>query len=145
MKSVILADIAYYFHIFIVLFVLFIPFTNTVCLLLIHFVFCVCLLVHWGLNENICALSVIEAHFRGIDRTGTFTHSLIAPVYDIGTTEWSDICYILTIVLMYISLYKIISSDRWELFITMLKKVYHSKSNLNIIEYLKCLKPLLSC
>ena len=106
MKSVILADIAYYFHICIILFVLLIPFTNTVCLLLIHFLFCVCLLVHWGLNENICALSVIEAHFRGIDREITFTHSLIAPVYDIGGTEWSDICYILTIVLMYISLYK---------------------------------------
>ena len=143
MQSIILANLIYVFHTLVILFILIVPFTNIVPLLVIHFVFAICLLVHWGLNENICALSVMESYLRGVERKSTFTHSFIAPIYDISDTEWGDLCTIVTIVLMFLSLYKIITSDRWTESMQLCKKVYNSESNYNIIEYLKCFIPLL--
>ena len=143
MSSILLANIIYIFHILVILFVLLAPFTNIVSLLVLHFVFSLCLLVHWNLNENICALSVFESYLRGMDRQTTFTHSFIAPIYDIGSSEWGELCTLITIVMLFISLYKIIISDRWKETIQLCKNVYKSQNSLNLIEYIKCFLPLL--
>jgi uncharacterized membrane protein len=142
MKSPLLANIIHCFHILIVLFILIIPFTNMIGLLVVHVAFSLCLLVHWHTNENICALSVLEAYVRGVDRQTTFTHSFIAPIYDISSSNWSHICIILTIVLMYISFYKILTSKKLALSIKLCKQISKNPNTNTFIEYVKCFKPL---
>lgn len=95
------------------------------------------------MNENICALSMFESYVRGVDRHTTFTHSLIAPIYDISSSDWSNMVTILTIILMYISFYKIITSKQLALSIELCKQVSKTSDN-KFIEYLNCFKPLFS-
>jgi hypothetical protein len=109
-----LADIVYVFHILVVLFVLIAPFLNIPYFLILHFTFCVSLLVHWWGNSNVCSLSVIESKLRGLNYTESFTHKFVAPIYDISKTTWSRTCYIMTILLLSISAYKIYQSPKWK-------------------------------
>ena len=142
MRSPILANIIHGFHLLIILFILIIPFTNIISLLVVHVAFSLCLLVHWHMNENICALSVLESYLRGVDRNTTFTHSFIAPVYDISSSDWSDVCTILTIVLMYISFYKIMTSEKFILSMNLCKQISKTQDKNTFLEYIKCFKPL---
>jgi hypothetical protein len=106
--NVILANLIYIFHICIILFVLFAPFTNIPALLILHITFSFSLMVHWAFNSNACSLTLIESYFRNTDVTDTFTHAFISPIYDISATEWNNIVWIITIIVMCISLYKLI-------------------------------------
>jgi hypothetical protein len=110
--TILLANCISIFHTLVILFVLFAPFTNTPAILLLHITFAICLLVHWWANNNICALSYMESKLRGTDYTESFTHKCIAPVYDISKTEWSKICQIITIILLFISMYKLYNSKK---------------------------------
>lgn len=94
-------------HGVIVLFVLLGILSNAPMVLLLHATTCMSLLVHWYNNSNVCSLSMFEAYLRGINYTQSFTHSIIAPVYDISQTTWSNVCYIITICVMCISFYKL--------------------------------------
>lgn len=107
-----LANVVSLFHISIILFVLIAPFTDILSLLILHVVFCLTLLLHWVANNNICSLSVMEAKLRGLDYTESFSHKFIGPMYDISSTSWSNICYVITISLMLISIYMIYKSER---------------------------------
>lgn len=107
-----LANCISIFHIVIILFVLIAPFTNIVSLLILHVVFCMSLLIHWVGNNNTCSLSFFESKLRGMHYTESFSHKFIGPIYDISSSTWSDICYIITITLMILSIYLIYKSDK---------------------------------
>ena len=107
----ILANLVWMFHILVILVVLVLPFTNIPALLLLHFVFGTSLLVHWYFNSDICSLTLIESKLRGIKISDSFSHKLISPLYTISKTDWSNVCYIIVIVLSSISLYKFLKSD----------------------------------
>ena len=109
--NIILANLIYVFHICVILFVLFAPFTNIPALLILHITFSFSLMVHWAANSNACSLTLIESYFRNTDVTDTFTHSFISPIYDISSTEWNNIVWIITIIVMCISLYKLINNQ----------------------------------
>lgn len=108
-----LANIVSMFHGLVVLFVIITPFFDIPYFLILHFTFCVSLLVHWWGNSNVCSLSVLESQLRGLNYTESFTHKFIAPIYDISKTTWSRASYIITILLMSISAYKIYQSPKW--------------------------------
>lgn len=108
-----LANLVSAFHGLIVLFVLLVPFLDTPYFFVLHFTFCVSLLVHWWGNSNVCSLSVLESKLRGLDYTESFTHQFVGPLYDISKTTWSRVCYIVTIILMCMSAYKIYTSNKW--------------------------------
>lgn len=110
--NIFLANCIYVFHIFVILFVLLAPFIDIPAILILHITFSICLLVHWWANNNICSLSYIESQLRGTDRTESFTHKFIAPIYDISKTEWSRFCKIITIILLCISLYNLYYSKK---------------------------------
>jgi hypothetical protein len=110
--NIILANIINVFHIIVILFVLFIPFSNIPMLLLLHIVFSMSLLVHWYNNNNQCSLTLLESKLRGLDVTESFTYKFIAPLYDVSKTDWSKICYSVTIVLMIVSIYRLYNSKR---------------------------------
>jgi predicted neutral ceramidase superfamily lipid hydrolase len=110
--NVFLANCISIFHTLVVLFVLLAPFIDIPAILILHITFSICLLVHWWANNNICSLSYIESQLRGTDHTESFTHKFIAPIYDISKTEWSQICKIITIILLCISLYNLYYSKK---------------------------------
>lgn len=107
MWKLILANIIWLFHILVVLFVLFAPFSNRSHLLILHIVFSISLLVHWHFNDNTCSLTLLEGYLRNKPSNSTFTHSFISPIYNVSSTSWDKLCYSLVIVLMLISMYKL--------------------------------------
>lgn len=147
--NIILANMISFFHILVVLFMIITPFTKIPMYLLLHIVFSLSLLVHWYNNNNICSLSLLESKLRGIEYNNSFTHKFIGPLYDISETEWSKICYSITIILAFISLYYLIISPKWK----DTKKCYRmtneyikQNKNLTLNErfnlYINCLNPL---
>lgn len=112
-ESNFLANLVSIFHGLVVLFVILTPLFDVPYFLILHFTFCVSLLVHWWGNSNVCSLSMLESKLRGLNYTESFTHKFVAPIYDVSNTTWSRICYILTIILMSISAYKIYQSPKW--------------------------------
>ncbi len=140
-----LADIIYVFHIFIILFVILAPFSNYSPILLLHVTGCISLLIHWYANNNMCSLTLIESKLRGIEEYESFSHKFIAPIYDISKTSWSKICYVITLTVFTISLYKLINHTNW---INMLQCFGNIYNDINmsyftkIYEYLKCIQIL---
>jgi hypothetical protein len=132
--KLILADLIYIFHIIVILFVLFTPFTNIPAYLILHLTFCICLLVHWYNNNNICSLSLFESQLRGINYTESFSHKFISPIYDISESDLGKFCYNIVIILGLVSLYKLITSNKW----SILKKCYQENkkylTNINLNE-----------
>ena len=110
--NIFLANLVFVFHTIVVLFVLTAPFSNIPALLILHITFSISLILHWWFNSNECSLTYIEAKLRGLDKTQSFTHQFVAPMYEISTTEWSKLCYIITIVLLCVSMYYLYNSER---------------------------------
>lgn len=111
--NLLLADGIFLFHSIIILFILFAPFINIPAILILHITFALSLMVHWNANSNVCSLSVFESYLRGLNtREDTFTHQFIAPLYDISATEWSNIVWIVTFVVLCISIYKLYYIDK---------------------------------
>jgi tryptophan-rich sensory protein len=142
--NLLLADAIFVFHCLIVLFVLFAPFTNIPAILILHITFAWCLMVHWHANSNVCSLSIIESQLRGLDsREDTFTHKFIAPMYDISLTEWSNIVWYITFIVMCISIYKLYNTEKF-------KNAWKCYSELDaqptlgdkIAQLMACFKPL---
>jgi hypothetical protein len=142
--SLLLADSIFVFHCIIILFVLFAPFTNIPALLILHITFAISLMVHWNANSNVCSLSVLEAHLRGLDtREDTFTHQFVAPMYDISSTEWSNIVWIITTVVLCISIYKLYHTDKFKMAWKCYSELEPGKDfSDKISQFLTCFKPL---
>lgn len=142
--SLLLADAIFLFHCIIILFVLLAPFSNIPAILILHITFALCLMVHWHANSNVCSLSILELQLRGLDsREDTFTHKFIAPMYDISTTEWSNMVWYLTIIVMCISIYKLYNTDKfqnaWKCYSELEPQdSFYSKAT----QLLMCFKPL---
>lgn len=143
-----LADCIAFFHTLVVLFVIVVPFLDVTCLLVLHVTFTISLLVHWWANSNVCSLSVLEAQLRGLDYTESFTHKFVAPIYDISKTTWSNIVWLVTVLLLCISFIKLYRSKVWEEVYTCFGNVYRKSLNTetSFIErfqmYVQCLYPL---
>lgn len=104
---ILLADCIRVFHIAVILFVIVAPFVNSPAVLVLHITFSVCLLVHWISNNNTCSLTLLECHLRGVKPSHTFSHQFIAPMYDVSATDWSALCYVVTLVAMFWSVSKL--------------------------------------
>ena len=112
-KNELLANLILTFHCVIILFILVAPFSNVPALLILHITFAICLILHWASNQNMCSLTILEAQLRGNHYTDTFTHRFIGPLYDITSEEWAVYVYIITIVLMIISMYNLYYSPKF--------------------------------
>jgi hypothetical protein len=113
----ILLNIITILHMIFVLFVIVVPFTSSNYLLFLHALFIPFLLFHWILNDNTCALTIIERKLRqqisGSDKIDDecITCKLIEPVYDFRKNHetFTTIIYTITITLWLISVYKLYS------------------------------------
>jgi hypothetical protein len=119
-------------HILFVLFIVLTPFTNSNYLLFLHSIVIPCVLIHWYLNENICALTIMEKKIRekinGAQNAerDCFTCKIIEPIYDFKNNyKKQDIfIYVTTIMLWFISigkLYKKFKNKEITKFIDLMK------------------------
>ena len=79
----IVATIIEIIHVFVVLFVVMIPLGQRRLWLMdvMHLTVVISLLLHWGFNNDTCALTQIESWFRDIPVTESFVHRIVSPVY----------------------------------------------------------------
>jgi hypothetical protein len=98
-------------HILLVLFIIISPFLNINFILALHFIIVPFIILHWILNDNKCALTLIEKNIRNRiygdenDNNDCFTCKLIEPIYDFKSDyeTMSHIIYIITISLWIIT------------------------------------------
>lgn len=110
--NILLANLVFLFHTIVIVFILLAPFSNIPAILILHVTFSISLILHWWFNSNECSLTYIESKLRGLHRTESFTYKFISPIYDISSTEWSKMCYIITIFLLCVSIYYLYNSER---------------------------------
>jgi len=102
-------------HILLMLFILLVPFFGSNYLLTMHFIIVPFIILHWVVNNNTCALTIMEHKIRET-MTGTvcdvndcITYRIISPVYDFNKNynNFSSIIYIVTISLWLITAYRL--------------------------------------
>jgi predicted PurR-regulated permease PerM len=147
MTNILLADMVFIFHLLIVLFVLFAPFTHIPAILILHITFSICLLLHWYSNSDVCSLTVLESHLRGMKRTDTFTHQFIGPVYNISSSNWSNIVHVITILTMFLSIYYLYNNEDFKTTMKCINNIKFDKNTTfyeKMSTYIKCIHPLFS-
>ncbi len=115
-------------HLLVILFVIIVPFTNYTFLLLIHSVIVPFIMLHWLLNNDTCALTLMEKYFRiqmnggeYVDVKDCISYKLIGPVYNFMNdhVDYSKWTWVMTSTLWFITLYKLRSkyiNDEFEEF-----------------------------
>ena len=115
--SCILLYIILAMHVLLMLFILLVPFFGSNYLLTMHFIIVPFIILHWVVNNNTCALTIMEHKIRET-MTGTvcdvndcITYRIVSPVYDFNKNynNFSSIIYIITISLWLISAYRLYS------------------------------------
>ena len=139
MINILLADIIYCFHIFIILFVIIIPFIKIPFILILHIVFCLCLFVHWYQNSDICCLTLFEAHLRGINKNETILQQFIGPIYNISLLKWNKLIWIITIILLFISIFNLFTSNNIKQIITYYNNIESNIEKKDIMYIIKLL------
>lgn len=102
-------------HILVILFIILVPFTNNTYLLVLYVVIVPFIVLHWVLNNNTCALTLLERHVRkqlyGYEpsKDECFMSQLIEPIYDFNSNyeSFSTAIYIATFILWAIAVYKL--------------------------------------
>lgn len=96
-------NIIAWIHLFFVIYVVSVPFVAKMPeLLMLHATLLVCLLVHWHLNNDICALTLLEhVMFPETKKNDLFVQRLVGPVYQIQNHEIKTVTYILLIVTLF--------------------------------------------
>ncbi len=143
-QNIYLANFIYFFHILVILFVIFAPFSNVPSILIIHIAFSFSLIVHWLANNNACSLTYLESQLRGVEVKDSFTHQFISPLYDISKTDWSRICYIVTIIVLCISIYKLSTSKAFSKSLNCYKNL-NSDPKFNTLPFYQRFKMKLMC
>jgi hypothetical protein len=70
-------------HVALVAFFVWAPFSRSDAALALHFVSMPFLWLHWVLNDDTCALTILESKLRGVPASRSFFHSIVSPVYKI--------------------------------------------------------------
>lgn len=107
-------------HALLVMFIILTPFFAGNYLLLLHAIIIPFILLHWVLNNNTCALTILEYKIREyinggpVNRDQCFMARLIDPVYDFkkNHNDRRKFLYISMILLWGISVYKLIRNVR---------------------------------
>lgn len=102
-------------HILYVSFVVITPFYGTSYFLLIHSIIIPFMMMHWIMNDNTCALTIMEKKLRetmsggAVNKSDCFMSNLIEPIYDFraNNNEYASLIYFVTITLWLIGVYKL--------------------------------------
>ena len=107
----ILADIVKLTHTIMILFIILGPFYKNPLLIILHIVSCLCLLMHWYANSDICCLTIVESKLRNVEQVDTIVYKFIQPIYNISELEFNKIIWLYTTLVVIISIYKLYKSE----------------------------------
>ena len=108
------ADAIFLGHMCFVAFIVVVPFLkiSSWLLLTLHFVAVLNLVVHWYLNSDVCALTVLESSVRGIPMDQSFMHRIVSPIYDFDGAGLDGFVWFATIALGVVSGLRLYSERR---------------------------------
>ena len=105
------ANLIWVLHILLVIWLVVTPFTQNEPMLVLHLIMVPFLWFHWILNDDTCALTLIEQKLRGIDPSEcaekSFFFNLVSPVYKIQDDAVRKISWVLSIALWLVTLSKV--------------------------------------
>ena len=101
------ADFIFLLHLSVIAFTALAPFSKIPLMWLLHINLVLCMMVHWYFNSNACSLTIVESALRGVEHTNTFMHQLVSPVYNISEYSMSKLIWVITTILLFISIYKV--------------------------------------
>ena len=92
MNNVILANSIHYLHLFIMIMGFIIPFSSNILYLRMYSLAIPFLLLHWSLNDDTCAFTLLEQIIRGErDKNKTFIGQVMKGIYILPDDLWSKI------------------------------------------------------
>jgi hypothetical protein len=135
MDNILIANIIKTIHIIIIIFMIIIPFVNIPYLLILHITFSICLMIHWVMNSNECALTQLEAYYRKVPKYDTLMNRFISPLYQISDNQYYYLIWISTVILLIISIYNLYYSPKIYIFYDKYKKLknYNIKNILDLL------------
>jgi len=87
-----------------VAFIAYAPFSQNLILLQYHVVVVPFLVLHWVMNSNVCALTLIEAWISGKSTHETFLGRIVNPIYEVNINLWGRV---ILFILYSITLYNV--------------------------------------
>lgn len=94
-------------HVAFVAFMALAPFSGDRVVLVLHLVTTPFLWVHWLLNDDTCALTLLESRLRGVPAEASFVHSLVGPVYKLRDGDVRVACWVASVALWAVTLRKV--------------------------------------
>lgn len=106
MFNIFVANIIYFVHLLLLLFVVFAPFSSNQKVLTIEMALLIAIMFHWITNNHVCCLTEFEKILRDeTDDENTFFGKIMKPVYTFGKD--SQVTQVALFILMMITLYKV--------------------------------------
>lgn len=95
-------------HWLFVLFMVWAPFSSNRTALVLHLIIAPFLWIHWLLNDDTCALTLLEKKVRGIDDDSkSFFYALVSPVYKVRDEELRAVSWMASVLLWAVTLTKV--------------------------------------
>ena len=103
-------------HILVIIFVVIAPFTNSNLFLLLHSIVVPFIMIHWILNNDTCAITLMEKYVRiqmnggdYVDDKDCISYKVIGPIYNFMNehVDYSRWTWIMTSMLWFVTLYKL--------------------------------------
>lgn len=99
-----LADIVRLIHIGLIVFMVVTPLVGGLPLLVLVESGYLLLFLHWIMNQDTCALTMLEQKLRGVDKASSFVHSVVAPFYGVSSTAMGRTVWVVSLVLFGVGL-----------------------------------------
>ena len=100
----ILASLVRLIHILFIVCMIYVPLFGNVNSLILAEAMYIGLFVHWALNNDACALTVLEQYLTGAPKSASFFQSIVGPIYQISSRE----VWFVSGILFSIGLYRLI-------------------------------------
>jgi len=88
-------------HFAVVLYMVFAPFSENIEVVETYVMIVPFIVFHWIVNNNMCALSMLEAYLTGKPMCETFIGRIVEPIYSISSGEIQLVTFILYCVAVY--------------------------------------------
>lgn len=110
MELVVAAGVAA-LHLLFVAFMLYAPFGASRELLVLHVLLTPFLWMHWLLNDDTCALTVLECKLRGVEPSASFFHRVVSPVYKLRDEDVRVAVWVGSVALWAVSVSRVTRRD----------------------------------
>ena len=102
-----LPNLVRFLHVALVLFMVTVPLAAHGLLLILAEAGYVLLFLHWFTNNDVCALTLLEQHLRGIEKSSSFVQSVVGPVYGLSNTNIGRCVWVVSVILFTIGLIRL--------------------------------------